>query len=68
MKVRVSDPKRLRELVSHLESRGCEVSPVDEATVEVTLEVPLEEAARLELDLYLRVWEVSSDTRAERVE
>lgn len=68
MKVRVSDPTRLRELVSHLESLGCEVAPVDESTVQVTLEVTRRDAAQLELDLYLRVWEVSSNTRAERIE
>ena len=68
MRVRVGDPTRLRELVSYLESRGCAVSDVDEATLDVTLEVSRRDAAQLELDLYLRVWEVSSDTRADRIE
>ena len=68
MKVRFGDPARLRELVSFLESRGCAVSEVDETTLDVTPEVSRRDAAQLELDLYLRVWEVSSDTRADRIE
>lgn len=68
MKVRVGDPARLRELVSFLESCGCAVTDVDETTVDVTPEASRRDAAQLELDLYLRVWEVSSDTRADRVE
>lgn len=68
MRVRVDDPTRLRELVLYLESRGCAVSAVDEATLDVTLEISRRDAAQLELDLYLRVWEAASDARADRLE
>ena len=68
MRVRVGDPTQLGELASYLESRGCAVSEVDESTVDVRLEISRQDAAQLELDLYLRVWEVSSDTRADRLE
>jgi hypothetical protein len=68
MRVRVGDPTRLRELVSYLEHRGCAVSAVDDVTVDVTTEVSRQDAAQLELDLYLRVWEAISHTTADRLE
>ncbi len=68
MRVRVGDPTRLRELVSYLENRGCAVSAVDDVTVDVTPEVSRRDAAQLELDLYLRLWEAVSDTTADRLE
>jgi hypothetical protein len=68
MRVRVGDPTRLRELVSYLENRGCAVSPVDEATIDVTPDVSWRDAAQLELDLYLRLWEAASETTADRLD
>ena len=67
MNVRVYDETRLRELTAFLEARGCTVVQVDDATLDVTPEVAWPEAAELELDLYLRLWEVSEGVVAERV-
>jgi hypothetical protein len=68
MRVRVGDPARQRELVSYLESRGCTVRRIDEATLEVEPEVSRRDAAQLELDLYLRLWEAVSGTTADRLD
>jgi hypothetical protein len=63
-----SDPGRLRELALFLEGLGCEVSPIDEVTLEVVAPEALrDDAAELEVDLYLRVWEARTGTMASRV-
>lgn len=68
MKVRVGDAARLRELVEYLEARDCSVVVVDDRTLEATPNVMRRDAAELELDLYLRLWEAVAETSAERVE
>jgi hypothetical protein len=60
MKIRLSDPALVDDLLTFLSARQC----IAEQTSEETLDVALPEAARsdaaaLELDLYLRVWEVT---------
>jgi hypothetical protein len=68
MSVRTGDPARLRELASFLEGLGCEVSDVDADTLEVLAPEALrDDAAELEVDLYLRVWEARTGTPASRV-
>ena len=68
MSVRTGDPARLRELASFLEDLGCEVSAVDAVTLNVVaLQALRDDAAELELDLYLRVWEARTGTPASRL-
>lgn len=68
MGVRTGDPARLRELASFLEGLGCEVSAVDAVTLGVSAPEALrDDAAELELDLYLRVWEARTGTPASRI-
>ena len=58
MRLRLSDPELIDNLRTFLERRDCAVVQVDAETLEV--ELPHEhhaEQARLELDLYLRVWQ-----------
>lgn len=65
MNVRTDDPARLGELASFLEGLGCRASAVDAVTLEVLAPDALrDDAAELEVDLYLRVWEASTGTRA----
>ena len=68
MVVRVGDPARLAELVAHLTAAGCAVDVVDDETLSVDLvDVPRADAAALELDLYLRLWEVRVGVNADRI-
>ena len=58
MRVRLSDPELADNLRDFLERRECAVVQIDAETVEVELPHELHsEQARLELDLYLRVWQ-----------
>ncbi len=70
MKVEVSDPNLVEDLLESLRSAHCDVVRSGEATIEVRYGWPLEDdAARYELDGYLRAWEAmhpnSSATRLE---
>lgn len=68
MVVRVGDPARLVELVAHLTASGCAVDVVDDETLSVDMpDVPRADAAELELDLYLRLWEVRVGVSADRI-
>lgn len=67
MRVRVGDSTRVRELVSYLETRGCTVAQLDDSTLDVQTEVDERAAAQLELDLYLRLWEATAGTTADRL-
>jgi hypothetical protein len=58
VRLRLSDPELAENLRDFLERRECAVVQIDADTLEV--ELPHEhhaEQARLELDLYLRVWQ-----------
>jgi hypothetical protein len=66
MKIRINDPSLLDELVQHLRRSGCVAAPSDVqahgdgALVEVDVPAALDdEQARMELELYLRVWEAT---------
>jgi hypothetical protein len=68
MSVWTGDPARLGELALFLERLGCEVSTVDAATLDVLVPGALrDDAAELEVDLYLRVWAARTGVTAGRV-
>lgn len=69
MEARVSDPALLPDLEAHLRRMGCVTEAVAEDRLLVSLpDVARRDAAELELDLYLRLWEVTMPVgRAERV-
>lgn len=71
MKIRVDDPQLVDELVHHLRRAGCiaTASEVETHGDAVTLEVQLPaaldaEQARMELELYLRVFEATHPGKA----
>ncbi len=70
MRVEISDPRSLGELGQFLEGMGCVVEQLDERTMLVSvLGSYTPEAAGLELDLYLKLWEVHHPAaRAERLQ
>jgi hypothetical protein len=56
----VSDPSLVDDLLEFLRARQCAVEPASENTLDVQVPEALRpDAARLELDLYLRVWEAT---------
>ena len=69
MKIEVSDPTLVEDLIGHLNRFDLLVSRTGERTLDARFGWPLrEDAAGLELDLYLRVWEVGHPSaRAIRV-
>ena len=71
MRIRVDDPQLVDDLVHHLRRSGCVATPSDvEAhgggvTVDVQLPAALDERqARMELELYLRVFEATHPGKA----
>ena len=55
----MSDPSLAGDLLCFLRAKGCAVESLSEDTLRVVLpEVPLLDAATLEVELYVRVWEV----------
>ena len=69
MELRVSDPTLLPDLEAHLRRMGCVTEAVADDRLLVSIpEATRRDAAELELDLYLRLWEVTMPLgRAERV-
>ena len=68
MSVRTDDPARLDELASFLGGLGCRASAVDAVTLEVVAPEALrDDAAALEVDLYLRIWEARTGVAAGRI-
>ena len=62
MRLRLSDPELAENLRDFLERRECAVVQVDVDTLAVELPHELHaHQARLELDLYLRVWQSIHD-------
>jgi hypothetical protein len=58
LRVKLSDPALVDDLVDFLSRCGCIAQAGDETTVLVSIPKSLrEDAAERELDLYLRVWE-----------
>ena len=72
IEVQFSDSSKAGELAEFLRGLCFEVRLLDERTLEARFREPIpanEKAARLELDLYLRVWEaMHPDAWAVRVE
>jgi hypothetical protein len=71
MKIRVEDPQLVDELVHHLRRSGCIATPTevdgdgDGATLDVQLPASLdEEQARMELELYLKVFQATHPGQA----
>ena len=58
VRLRLRDPDLVESLSDFLRRRECAVEQIDEETIEIVLphELP-DEHARMELDLYLRVWQ-----------
>jgi hypothetical protein len=69
VEARVSNPELLPDLEAHLRRMGCVTEPVGEDRLLVSIpEAGRRDAAELELDLYLRLWEVTMPLgRAERI-
>ena len=65
MQVNVSDPTSVEDLTAWLERVGCRVDLVDRTTLDVSLlkPIPPVNAAEIQLDLFLRVWEVMHGDR-----
>jgi hypothetical protein len=60
MRIRLSDPALVDDLLKFLRERQCVAEQSSEDTLDVELpEVSRGDAAALELDLYLRVWEAT---------
>ena len=71
MKIRVDDPQLVDELVHHLRRSGCVASASeveahgDGITVDVQIPAALDkQQARMEIELYLRVFEATHPGRA----
>ncbi len=71
MKIRIDDPQLVDELVHHLRRSGCVASACeveahgDGVTVDVLLPAALdEEQGRMELELYLKVFEATHPGKA----
>jgi hypothetical protein len=60
MRIRLSDPSLVDDLLMFLRERQCVVEPASEDTLDVELPAAMRsDAAALELQLYLRVWEAT---------
>lgn len=60
MRVKISDPALVDDLVEFLSRSGCIAHAQDETTILVSIPRSLrEDAAELELDLYLQVWQAT---------
>jgi hypothetical protein len=66
--LRLSDPDESDAFRAFLEKRECRVEELADRLLHVSLPHELhEQQARLELDLYLRVWESVHDSRVDIV-
>lgn len=62
VRLRLHNPALLDDLLDFLEKRGCAGERVSDDTIDVELPHELHlEQARIELDLYLRVWQSLHD-------
>jgi hypothetical protein len=62
VRLRLSDPELAQSLRDFLQRRDCDVVQFDAETLDVELPHELhDQQARLELDLYLRVWQSLHD-------
>jgi hypothetical protein len=68
MTLRLTDPDERDALRAFLEKRECQVEELADGLLRVGLPHELhDEQARLEVDLYLRVWESLHDSRIDIV-
>ena len=68
MTLRLSDPEERDALRAFLEKRECRVEELGPDLLRIALPHELhDEQARLEVDLYLRVWESLHDSRIDLV-
>ncbi|HUG36662.1 MAG TPA: hypothetical protein VML54_06910 [Candidatus Limnocylindrales bacterium] len=69
VEARVSDPALLPDLEAHLQRMGCVTEATNGDRLLVSIPASLrQDAAELELDLYLRLWELQvPSAQAERV-
>jgi hypothetical protein len=69
MTVRIADEAGVEGLARFLERAGCRVQRRGAADVDVLFDVAVrDDAARLELDLYLRTWEATSGGFAAQID
>jgi hypothetical protein len=69
MKIRVGDPELVDSLLGFLESMGIPVAPSSAETIVALPELADDVVTRLEVEMYLKLWEARSDTRqAELIE
>lgn len=70
VRVKISDPALVDDLVEFLSRSGCIAHAQDETTILVSIPRSLrEDAAELELDLYLQVWQAThSEAHANRLQ
>ena len=60
MRIRLSDPSLVDDLLAFLREKKCVAEQTSADTLDISLpEAGRADAARLELDLYLRVWEAT---------
>jgi hypothetical protein len=60
MRIRVSDPALVDDLLAYLHAKQCAAEQMSADALDVSLpETDRLDAAALELDLYLRVWEAT---------
>ncbi len=64
MKIRVCDPELVDSLLGFLESMGIPVSPSSSETVVTLPEVEDDAFTRLEIEMYLRLWESHGGIRS----
>lgn len=66
MRVRVSDPARLRALIGYLRERGCVTEQANAREADVYLPaIRNDRAARMELQVYLAAWRRNEGVTAE---
>ena len=59
LRVKLSDPSLVDDLVDFLRRSGCVAQPAEEAVFAVSIPKALREDVAEQLDLYLRVWEAT---------
>jgi hypothetical protein len=59
LRVKLSDPALVDDLVDFLRRSGCVAQPAEEAVFAVSIPKALREDVAEQLDLYLRVWEAT---------
>jgi hypothetical protein len=64
VKIRVCDPELVDSLLGFLESMGIPVSPSSSETVVTLPEVEDDAFTRLEIEMYLRLWESHGGIRS----